>query len=92
MSAVVQGDLTAMARDELARACTLRWRDLAGLVPWGDAYDGFSPGGASVTVERAYLWAQAAGGDILAEVVVYGGPSRYDDGARASLVIARGSA
>ena len=39
-------------------------------------------------VERSYLWAEKPGGDILCEVVVYPGPTRYDDGARASRIIA----
>ena len=86
MSELADG-LTAMAEDELARALTLRWRDLARVLPWGDAYEGFTPAGRQVTVERSYLWAEAAGGDILCEVVVYGGPSRWDEGVRASRVI-----
>ncbi len=75
-------DLAAMAEDELDRALTLRWRDLARILPWGDAYDGFTPAGRQVTVERSYLWAEASGGDILCEVLVYGGPSRWDEGVR----------
>ena len=75
-------DLAAMAEDELERALTLGWRDLASLAPWGDAYEGFTPAGRQVTVERSYLWADRAGGDILCEVTVYGGPSRWDEGAR----------
>ncbi|HVN01867.1 MAG TPA: hypothetical protein VMT68_16835 [Caulobacteraceae bacterium] len=82
-------DLAAMAADELERAMTLRWRQLSSIVPWGDAYDGFSPAGRQVTVERSYLWAEVAGGDILCEVTVYGGPSRWDEGARASGLILR---
>ena len=82
-------DLAAMAHDELERALTLRWRDLAALVPWGDAFDGFTPAGRQVTVERSYLWADVAGGDILCEVMVYGGPSRWDEGARAARTIRR---
>ncbi|MGH6956600.1 MAG: hypothetical protein ACREEW_08060 [Caulobacteraceae bacterium] len=83
-------DLAAMARDELERALTLSWPELAPIAPWGDAYDGFSPAGRQVTVERSYLWADGPGGDILCEVVVYGGPSRWEEGARATGVIARG--
>ena len=82
-------DLEAMAQDELERALTLTWRDLARVAPWGDAYEGFTPAGRQVTVERSYLWAEAAGGDILCEVMVYGGPSRWDEGVRASGVIGR---
>lgn len=80
-------DLAAMAEDELARALTLSWRELAAVTPWGDAYDGFTPAGRQVTVERSYIWAEAAGGDILCEVQVYGGPARWDEGARASRLI-----
>ena len=89
MSDALQSDLAEMARDELAGALTLPWRDLAKITPWGDAYDGFTAAGRQVTIERSYIWAEAAGGDILVEVVVYGGPSRYDDGVRASHLIAR---
>jgi hypothetical protein len=80
-------DLAAMAADELDRALTLKWRELRRVVPWGDTYDGFSPAGRQVTVERSYLWAEAEGGNILCEVHVYGGPSRWDEGARVSGVI-----
>ncbi len=84
-------DLAAMANDELDRALTLRWRDLAALVPWGDAYEGFTEAGRQVTVERSYLWVDGAGGDILCEVLVYGGPSCWDEGARRARVIRRSS-
>ena len=80
-------DLAALAEDELSDAGALTWRELSDVVPWGDSYDGFTAAGRQVTVERSYLWAEAAGGDILCEVVVYGGPSRYDEGARASRLI-----
>ena len=80
-------DLAAMAEDELTRALTLSWRELSGLTPWGDSFDGFSPAGRQVTVERNYLWAGASGGDILCEVTVFGGPSRYDEGVRASRLV-----
>ena len=58
-------DLEAMARDELARAMTLSWRDLKGIVPWGDTFEGVSPAGRYVEVERSYIWASEPGGDIL---------------------------
>ena len=83
----LEGDLAAMAADELERALTLAWRPLSAIVPWGDAYDGYTAAGRQVTVERSYLWAEQAGGDILCEVVVYGGPSRWDEGAKAQGVI-----
>ena len=82
-------DLAAMAEDELARALTLAWRDLASLVPWGDSFEGVSPAGRNVMIDRSYIWQAEAGGDILVEVAVYGGPSRYDAGEHASAVIAR---
>lgn len=85
----LEQDLAAMAADELERALTLTWRELCRILPWGDAYDGFTPAGRQVTVERSYLWAEAAGGDILCEVMVYGGPSRWEEGARRSGVIRR---
>jgi hypothetical protein len=83
-------DFAAMAQDELARALTLGWRELAGVIPWGDSYDGISPAGRDVVIDRNYIWQAEVGGDILVEVAVYGGPSRYDTCERASAVIARG--
>ncbi|HWF01101.1 MAG TPA: hypothetical protein VG248_14975 [Caulobacteraceae bacterium] len=82
-------DLSDMAEDELARALTLSWTELAKIVPWGDAFDGITPAGREVTVERSYLWQSDEGGDILCEVNVFGGASRWDWGARLSAVIAR---
>jgi len=43
-------DLADLEADELERALTLRWRDLAKAIPWGDVYDGFAPGGRPVQV------------------------------------------
>lgn len=84
-------DLLAMAQDELGRACTLTWRELAKIIPWGDEFEGLSPGGRDVLVARSYLWRDGEGGDILCEVAVYGGPSRFDLGVQISRVIARPS-
>ncbi|PVM89455.1 hypothetical protein [Caulobacter endophyticus] len=78
-----------MADDELSRAMTLSWRELSKVIPWGDTFDGISPAGRNVEVERNYLWVAQEGGDILCEVAVYGGESRYDQGARARGVISR---
>ena len=80
-------DLTAFAEDELSRALTLSWRELSKITPWGDTFDGLSPAGREVQVERNYIWAAEEGGDILCEVAVFGGPSRYDQGARVSRLI-----
>ena len=82
-------DLLAMAQDELDRACTLEWRQLAKIVAWGDEFEGLSPDGRDVLVARSYLWRDGEGGDILCEVAVYGGPSRFDRGAQLSRVIER---
>ena len=82
-------DLQAMAQDELSRAMTLTWRDLSKVIPWGDTFEGVSPAGRGVEVERSYLWEADPDGDILCEVSVYGGPSRYEQGARVRGVISR---
>ena len=84
-------DLQAMADDELARALTLSWLALSKIAPWGDSFEGISPAGRDVIVERAYLWQGDAGGDLLCEVSVFGGESRREAGAKASAVIARGN-
>lgn len=77
-------DLELFAEDELNRALSLSWRDLAQVVPWGDTYDGISPGNLSVQVERNYLWADKEGGDIVVEVAVYLDPAHYQYAARRS--------
>jgi hypothetical protein len=86
----VDPDLLAMAEDELSRAVTLSWRDASKVTPWGDTFDGISPAGRNVQVERNYLWSESEGGDILVEIAVFGGPSRYDAGVRVSRTIRRG--
>jgi hypothetical protein len=83
-------DLAEMAQDELARAMTLSWRDLERIVPWGDTYDGVSPSGRFVKVERSYIWVDGEGGDILCEVTVFPNEVLYDQGARRCVVIPRG--
>ncbi len=85
--ALVDPDFLAMAQDELKRALTIRYKDLAKVTPWGDTFDGISPDGRNVEVERNYLWASEPGGDILVEIAVFGGPSRYDAGAKVSRLI-----
>jgi hypothetical protein len=77
----------ATALEELEQALSLGWAQLAPLVPWGDRYTGISTAGREVEIERSYIWAGDPGGDILCEVVVYAGETRYDHGARASRVI-----
>jgi hypothetical protein len=82
-------DLLAMAEDELARALSLSWRALSKVAPWGDSFEGISPAGREVIVERAYIWQGDMGGDILCEVAVFGGESRRQYGAKVSALIAR---
>jgi hypothetical protein len=86
---VADPDLDALAEDELARALTLSWRQLAKVLPWGDSFEGLTPAGREVIVERAYIWQGEAGGDILVEVEVYGGPSRREHGALRTALIPR---
>ena len=78
-----------MAQDELARALDLSWAALAKVTPWGDTFDGISPAGRNVQVERSYVWAGDPGGDILAEVCVYANAALYDAGESAGAVVAR---
>jgi hypothetical protein len=82
-------DLLAMAEDELARALSLDWRALSRVTPWGDSFEGISPAGRNVMVERAYIWRDRSGGDILCEVTVFGGESRFDAGEKVSALIPR---
>jgi len=81
-------DLADAARDEIERACTLQWRELAKHTPWGDTFEGFTPGGRAVSFERSYLWEDAAGGDIRVEVHVYE-PENYEAGVRLTRSIKR---
>lgn len=64
-------ELESAARDEIDRACTLDWRQLASLIPWGDTFEGFTLLGRNVCFERSYLWDGEPGGDIAVEVIVY---------------------
>ena len=86
-----EADLTAAAEDEIERACTLGWRDLARYTPWGDTFEGFTPEGRDVCFERAYMWEHDAGGDIRVEVRVYE-PRSYEDGVVVTRIITRESA
>jgi len=82
-------ELEEMAAEELARACTLSWRELAKVIPWGDTAEAFAPSGRPVLVERQYLWADQPGGDALVEVVVFPNTVLYDQGAKLSRRLAR---
>lgn len=83
-----QEDLDAAALEEIDRACTLGWKELARLTPWGDTYEGFTPAGREVSFERSYLWEGEAGGDIRVEVNVYERHA-YEEGARLTRSIGR---
>ncbi len=80
-------DLDRLAQEELNQAASLKWRELAPLIPWGDTYEGVSPANLTVQLARSYLWAAEPGGDILCEVRVYLDEAHYDYGARRSTVI-----
>jgi hypothetical protein len=89
MDATIDPELIAAAEEELKAALRLTWKQLSGLIPWGDTFEGFGPDGGALMFERAYIWRDVPGGDILCEVTAYRGPSRYDRGAKASAVIER---
>jgi hypothetical protein len=81
-------DLTAAAEDEIERACTLGWRQLVRLTPWGDTFEGFSPAGRAVCFERSYLWESSPQGDIRVELTVFQ-PQAYEQGVRLTRAIKR---
>ncbi|HEX3700799.1 MAG TPA: hypothetical protein VHV27_09010 [Phenylobacterium sp.] len=81
-------DLAEAAREEIERACTLGWRQLADHTPWGDTFEGFTPLGRAVCFERSYLWEDQPGGDIRVEVNVYE-PIAYEAGVRLTRSIPR---
>jgi hypothetical protein len=83
----VNTDLQATAEEELEQALKLTWRQLSTLIPWGDTYVGIAIGGREVEMSRNYIWVNQPGGDILCEVIVYAGETRYDVGGKASRVI-----
>jgi hypothetical protein len=74
-------DLSEAAREELDRACTMTWAQLAAVVPYGDTFEGFTPQGRTVCFERSYLWEDDNGGDIRVEVNVYE-PKAFEKGVR----------
>ncbi len=84
-------DLEAAAEEEIARACDLSWDQLRRVIPWGDTYEGITPGGRNAHYERGYLWADGEGGDVLVEVAVYVHPQLQDHAARRQRLIRRPS-
>jgi hypothetical protein len=79
--------LAAAAAEELGHAAALTWTELSRVLPWGDAFEGFAPDGSEVTFERAYVWAEAIGGDILCEVTAFRGEPGFEAGVTASRLI-----
>ena len=82
-------DLERAAEEEMERACDLSWREASRVTPWGDVYEGITPGGGAAHFERGYLWADRPGGDVLVEVAVYRDAQSFEDAARRRRVIAR---
>ncbi len=78
-------ELTEMAQEELSAACALTWPELKRITPWGDTFEGFSPSGRTVEVERRYLWALDPAGAIVVEVEVRDASARTGVEARALL-------
>lgn len=78
-------ELTEMAQEELNAACALTWPELKRITPWGDTFEGFSPSGRTVEVERRYLWALDPAGAIVVEVEVRDEAARTGVEARALL-------
>lgn len=85
---MADADLEAAAEEELRHAAGITWRELSRVMPWGDTYDGFSPGGRSICFERAYVWQDRPGGDILCEVTAFEA-ERFEDGAKRTTLIRR---
>ena len=83
-----QDDLTAAAVDEIDRAMSLGWKELAAHTPWGDTFEGYTPDGRDVCFERAYMWEGETGGDIRVEVTVYE-PRSYEEGVRLTRTISK---
>ncbi len=81
-------DLEAAAEEELRHAAGITWRELSRVMPWGDTYEGFTPGGRDVCFERSYLWDGPPGSDIRVEVTVYE-QNDYEGGVRLTASIAR---
>ncbi len=78
-------ELAEMAQEELNAACALTWPELRRITPWGDTFEGFSPSGRTVEVERRYLWALDPAGAIVVEVEVRDASARTGVEARALL-------
>ena len=78
-------ELTTMAQEELGAACALTWPELRRITPWGDTFEGFTPSGHVVEVERRYLWAHDPVDAIVVEVEVRDAAASVGAEARAVL-------
>ena len=87
MNASPDPELQAAAEDELQTACSMSWAELSRVTPWGDTWEGFGPAGSAVLFERSYIWLEEEGGDILCEVRVYRGQTRYENGGLARAIL-----
>lgn len=56
--AVSNDDLAAVVEEELDQAQRLSWAELKRVTPWGDSYEGLTPSGEDVEIERNYLWSE----------------------------------
>ena len=56
--AVSNDDLAAVVEEELDQAQRLSWDELKRVTPWGDSYEGLTPNGDEVEIERNYLWTE----------------------------------
>ncbi len=68
--AVNDDELSVVAIEELDSACAMPWPDMKAITPWGDVFEGVSPSGREVEIERRYLWAHEPAGAIAVEVEV----------------------
>ena len=85
-----EDDLETAAHEELDQALALGWKQLRGLTPWGDTFEGFTPGGRAVCFERTYLWDGEPDGDIRVEVTAYESHS-YETGVKLTRTIKPGT-
>ena len=65
---VSEAELRGLAEDEMGLARRMSWHELKRVTPWGDTYTGFAANGASIEIERNYLWRDESKTAILIEV------------------------
>ncbi len=81
-------DLEAAAHEELERACTLGWAQLAGTPPGATPSRASRPAAAASVLSAATCGEGEQGGDIRVEITVYE-PRSYEEGVRLSRSIRR---